>query len=257
MSAAQATDAAEPALVAQGVSKHFGSLHAVHDVAISVPAGQRRGIIGPNGAGKSSFFNVLGGQYPATDGKILLFGEDITKLPPHRRAARGLTRTFQLTTLFSDLSVLDNLVIALQGLDRGKFNLFWPMSRKKHLYARAEQLLVETNLVDERHKRVETLSFGRQRVVEFAVALAGNPRVLMLDEPTAGLSERERESLVRLLENLDERITLLLIEHDMQVCFRLVEYLTVMHRGGVLADGPAEDIRTNEDVQGIYLGERW
>lgn len=245
------------ALAISGLAKEFGSLRAVADVELTVPAGQRRGIIGPNGAGKSTLFNVIGGQLTPTRGTIELFGREITDLPPHRRAALGLTRTFQITNLFQHLSLLDNLVIALQGRDRGKLNLLRPIATKRHLYAEAEELLERAQLVAERDMRVGTLSFGRQRVVEVAVALAGRPRVLLLDEPTAGLSERERENMVRLLETLDPELTLVLIEHDMDVCFRLVEWITVLHRGAMLADGDREAIRTNEDVQAIYLGEKW
>ncbi|HET7875111.1 MAG TPA: ABC transporter ATP-binding protein [Methylomirabilota bacterium] len=244
----------DAALGLDGVSKSFGGLRAVDGVTLAVRPGERRALIGPNGAGKTTLFNLISGELPATAGTIRLFGRDVTALPPHRRAALGLARTFQITNLFPSLTVLENCLLAVQALTRAKFAMLRPLSRFAALEQGARAALAAVGLADRADVVVRTLSHGEQRQLEIALALAGQPRLLLLDEPTAGLSPAESQLMADLLRRLDPAMTVLIIEHDMDIALELAENVTVLHYGRVIADGPREEIKAHPQVREIYLG---
>ena len=245
---------AVPALALTGVSKTFGGLLAVDGVELTVCAGERRAIIGPNGAGKTTLFNLISGEQSVTSGRIRLFGEDVTRLAPHRRAARGLARTYQITNLFPKLTVLENCLLAVQALSPTKLHLHRSLGRYPEHFARARGVLAAVGLDAKAEEIVSNLSHGEQRQLEIALALAGSPRQLLLDEPTAGLSPGESQLMTALLKRLDPAITVLVIEHDMDVAFTVTDRITVLHFGRVVADGLAQDVKANPLVQEIYLG---
>jgi branched-chain amino acid transport system ATP-binding protein len=246
-------EAGVPALQLQGVGRRFGALEALRDVTLEVPAGQRRAIIGPNGAGKTTLFNVVMGDHKPTSGTVLFFGQDITRLAPQQRTRRGLTRTYQTSLLFAGLSVGDNLYLAVRGVKPNRFSMLRPRTGDQYM-ERAAQLAEQVNLTDVFDVRVGSLSHGRQRQLELGMALAGEPRVILLDEPAAGLSPGERTELRELLDGFPAELTLVLIEHDMDVALQATEYVTVMHDGEVVAEGEPRAIASNQTVQDIYLG---
>jgi branched-chain amino acid transport system ATP-binding protein len=245
---------AATALSLTNVAKAFGGLRAVDDVSLTVRPGERRAIIGPNGAGKTTLFSLISGEQPLTGGRITLFGQDVTGLPPHRRAALGLARTYQITNLFPRLTVLDNCLLAVQALLPVKFHLHRPLGQYPQLFVRARAVLESVGLADRAHAAVRNLSHGEQRQLEIALALAGSPRLLLLDEPTAGLSPAESQLMTALLKRLDPTITILLIEHDMDVAFEVTDRITVLHYGRVVADGLGAEVKASPLVQEIYLG---
>jgi branched-chain amino acid transport system ATP-binding protein len=211
-------------------------------------------ILGPNGAGKTTLFNLITGLLSPLTGTIRLFGDDVTALSPYRRARLGLGRTFQINTLFPRLTVLESVILAVQGADAARFSLWRPRSAYRHLEERAQDLLVEWNLADRRDVPTRELSYGEQRQVELLLALAGRPRALLLDEPTAGLSAVETAAVVGMIQRFPRDVTVLLIEHDMDVALTLAERVTVMHQGRVLADGTRDEVRADARVTEIYLG---
>jgi len=243
-------------LVVENVSKSFGGLQALCRVSLSMETGERRAVLGPNGAGKSTLFNQISGIDRPTEGRIYLFGQDVTAMPAHGRTALGLARTFQITQLFPKLTLAKNLLLALQGLDGMKFSMLRPMSSYKRILAMEEELLDQWQLWDKQGVAVQDLSYGEQRQVEILLAMAQQPRLLLLDEPTAGLSPAETASVVKLIQRLPREVTILLIEHDMDVAFELVEMATVLNTGIVMADGPCGEVRGNALVQEIYLGKK-
>jgi branched-chain amino acid transport system ATP-binding protein len=247
---------AEPvaALSLAGVSKTFGGLRAVDGVSLEVQPGERRAIIGPNGAGKTTLFGLISGEQPITEGRIVLFGHDVTRLASYRRAALGLARTYQITNLFPRLTVLENCLLAVQALTPVKLHLHRSVARYPDLFARARAVLDAVGLGAKADVAVRTLSHGEQRQLEVALALAGSPRLILLDEPTAGLAPAEAQMMTALLRRLDPAITLLIIEHDMDVAFALTERITVLHHGRVVADGLAGEVKASPLVQDIYLG---
>jgi len=242
------------ALTLSNVSKAFDGLHAVDGVSLAVAPGERRAIIGPNGAGKTTLFSLISGEAKPTAGRIHLFGRDVTRLPPHRRAALGLARTYQITNLFPRLTVLENSLLAVQALTAAKLHLHRALSRYTDHFDRARSVLEAVGLRATENEVVRNLSHGEQRQLEIALALAGAPKVLLLDEPTAGLSPAESHMMVALLKKLDPAITLLVIEHDMDVAFELTNRITVLHYGKVIADGVGHEVKSNAVVQEIYLG---
>jgi branched-chain amino acid transport system ATP-binding protein len=248
------TPTASAALTLRAVTRDFGGLRAVDGVTLTVAAGEKRALIGPNGAGKTTLFSLISGEQPVSAGAIQLFGRDVTGLPPHRRAALGLSRTYQITNLFPRLPVRDNCVLAVQALRREKLHLHRSLHRYPEIHARAAELLDAVGLADKAGVEARRLSYGEQRQLEIALALAGSPRVLLLDEPTAGLSPLDSQRMTALLKRLDPAITLVVIEHDMDVAFALTDRITVLHYGKVLADGRADEVRANPLVQEIYLG---
>ena len=238
----------------RGLTRRFGGVTAVRDVDLDVAHGERRAVLGPNGAGKTTLFNLVAGDHRPSEGSVELFGRDVTRLPPHKRAGRGLTRTYQRTNLFAGLSVRDTLYLALMGVERGHFALRRRRETEERRHAAADALIERVGLGGRGDALVGSLSHGEQRQLELGVALAGRPRVIMLDEPAAGLSPGERQLLTDLLLALDREITVVLIEHDMDVALRVADAVTMMHDGAVVVEGTPDEIRASELVQALYLG---
>ena len=244
----------EPVLELIGLCKSFGGLNAVRDVHLQVFPGDRKAIIGPNGAGKTTLFNVVTGILSATSGQVLLFGQDVTRWPSHRRTALGMARTFQVTSLFPKLTVLDNVLLAIEGVRSMKFVTWRFLSSYRDVYEQAHNLLEQAAFQDRKNVEVRNLSHGEQRQLEIVLGLASNPKVLLLDEPAAGLSSGESSEMTRFLMRLDRSLAILLIEHDMDVVFDIAEHISVLHFGEVLEAGAKEQIRRSEKVQQVYLG---
>jgi branched-chain amino acid transport system ATP-binding protein len=242
------------ALVIDRLTKNFGGLQALCGLSLEIQPGERRVILGPNGAGKTTLFHLIGGQLSPSSGRIFLYGQEVTHLPPFRRAALGLARTFQITTLFPNLTVLENMLLAVQALDAVRFVLYRPLASYPYLLSKAQSLLEQWDLWEKRRALVRQLSYGEQRQLEILLALARTPKVLLLDEPTAGLSAAETQQVVAMLQHLDACITVLLIEHDMAVAFQVAQHITVLHQGRLLADGSPLAIRQDPTVAEIYLG---
>jgi branched-chain amino acid transport system ATP-binding protein len=249
------TIVSEPILTLTDVVVAFDALRAVDGVSLTVPRGQRRAIIGPNGAGKTTLFNAIAGAVPATSGSISFEGRNITRLPPHRRARLGIARTFQITNLFPTLSVHDNMVLALRGLSSRKFSLFgWPDTSS----AEAERIaaaLGAARIEARADVTVRELSYGEQRQLEIALSLVATPTMLLLDEPAAGLSPSERSMVADIIVSLDRDITVVLIEHDMDLALGIVDFVTCMFEGRILVEESPEHIRRNPKVQEVYLGK--
>ena len=244
----------EPVLELRGLSKSFGGLHAVRGVTLKIMPGDRKAIIGPNGAGKTTLFNVITGIHPASSGQVLLFGQDVTSWPSHRRTALGMARTFQVTSLFPRLTVLDNVLLAIKGLRPSKFVMWRVMSSYRDVYDKAHHLLEQAQFLDRKDVQVRNLSHGEQRQLEIVLGLASDPKILLLDEPAAGLSSSESTEMAEFLMRLDPNLAILLIEHDMDVVFDVADHISVLHFGEVLETGPTEQIRSSKKVQEIYLG---
>jgi branched-chain amino acid transport system ATP-binding protein len=243
------------ALELSGVSRSFGALRALEDITFDVAAGERRAIIGANGAGKTTLFNVITGDFPVTSGRVRFFGDDITELPAHERIRSGLRRTYQSSLLFRELSVRDNLFLAVRGVARGRFSMVRPRAAST-TRAAAEDLLGRVRLEAVADERVAVLSHGQQRQLEIGMALAGAPRLILFDEPAAGLSPGERRDLVALLTALPPHMGFVLIEHDLDIALRVVDRVTVMHNGRVLKHGTPSEIENDAEVQAIYMGGR-
>jgi branched-chain amino acid transport system ATP-binding protein len=242
-------------LEVRGLRKAFGSLVVTDDVSLSIAAGAREAVIGPNGAGKTTFFNLLSGELSPDAGTIRLGGRDITRLSPDRRVMAGLARSFQRNNLFLDMTVGESLATAV-ALRSGESRVFWrSFARAPRLHERAAALAESVGLADRLGTLARHLSYGSQRQLEIALALAAEPRLLLLDEPTAGMSPEETKSMQRLIASLPRDLTLLLIEHDMDVVFDVAERITVLDYGKVLIQGPPAEIRGSAIVRQIYLGE--
>ncbi|TFV83119.1 ABC transporter ATP-binding protein [Blastococcus sp. CT_GayMR20] len=247
---------AEPAVSVQDVRVTFRGVTALDGVNLTVPAGQRRALIGPNGAGKTTLFNVLSGVIRPDAGRVSLFGEDMNRASVQARAQKGLGRTFQITNLLSDLSVRDNVMLAVAAVKPSARITFWrSLATVPGVADRTEELLRRWELWGVRDHVVSELAYGQQRVLEIAMALASDPRVLLLDEPTAGLSKRDAAMLTDVAAALPESLSLLVIEHDMDVAFTLGDVVTVLADGKVLAEGPPDVIRASPVVIETYLGE--
>jgi branched-chain amino acid transport system ATP-binding protein len=243
------------ALTLSGVTRAFGALRAVDDVSLNVAAGQKYAILGSNGAGKTTLFNAVTGDFPPTAGRIHFFGEDITELPPHERIRKGLRRTYQSSLLFRELTVRDNLFLAVRGVANGRFSFL--RARAGHASTIAtNDLLERTRLSHIADERVANLAHGQQRQLEIGMALAGAPRLILFDEPAAGLSPAERRELVALLRSLPAHMSFVLIEHDLDIALRCVERVTVMHNGRVLKTGSPDEIENDAQVQAIYMGSK-
>jgi branched-chain amino acid transport system ATP-binding protein len=250
-------ESAEPILRLRGVGRRFGGVHAVRDVDLDIAPGERRAILGPNGAGKTTLFNVISGEFPPTAGTVELFGTDVTHLPARRRAKLGLSRTFQTSRLFHGLSVEDNLYLAVLGVRTGHLRPVFLPKRDSAMREKARWIADAVGLGDRLGTLVGSLSHGEQRQLEVGMARASDPKLMMLDEPAAGLSRGERVALTELLLKLDPAITLILIEHDMDVALRVAEWVTMMHDGRIVVEGTPAEIRANELVHDLYLGSRY
>lgn len=242
------------ALELRGVTKLFGALAAISDVTMTVQPGERRAVLGSNGAGKTTLFNCVTGDFLPTSGTIRLFGEDVTRFPAHERIRRGLRRTYQISLLFGGLSVADNVYLACRGVSRGRFSLLRPRFGDP-LVTRMDELIEAVHLTTVRSRLVSELSYGQQRQLEIALALAGAPRLILFDEPAAGLSPTERAELVAILTNMPAHIGYIIIEHDMDVALRVAERVTMMHNGRVFKEGTPAEIENDPEVQELYLGD--
>jgi branched-chain amino acid transport system ATP-binding protein len=238
------------------LSRHFGSLIAVNNVSLAVQAGELRAVIGPNGAGKTTFFNLISGFFPPTTGSIVLDGQDITTLPAHRRVAMGMARTFQVTEIFPELSVRENLRIPVECAAGLHLYPWLSRARSRAIAERVDALLDMGGLTASADRLAGELSHGDQRATEIMMALGLKPRLLLLDEPTAGMGDQETHDVVRLIRTLHKTggMAIVLIEHDMRVVFHLADRIMVLAEGAVLAEGSAAEIAANEAVQTAYLG---
>ena len=247
------THEARPILRLRGVGRRFGGLQAVRDVDLEVVPGERRGILGPNGAGKTTLFNVIAGDMPPSTGRVELFERDVTPLPARARARLGLARTYQQSRLFLGLTVEDSIYLSILGVRNGHVR---PVVTKRdaEIRERARVAAGRVAISDKLDQLVGSLSHGEHRQVGLAMALAAEPKILMLDEPASGLSRGERVLLTDLLLELGRDITLILIEHDMDVALRVAERVTMMHEGRVIVEGTPDEIRANELVHALYLG---
>ncbi|HEY1366456.1 MAG TPA: ABC transporter ATP-binding protein [Gaiellaceae bacterium] len=250
-------ESAAPALRLRGVGRRFGGLYAVRDVDLEVMPGERRAILGPNGAGKTTLFNVISGDLTPSTGAIELFGDDVTALPARRRAKLGLARTYQKSRLFPGLSVEDNLYLATLGVERGHLRPVSLPGRDGEFRERARRIAGAVMLGDKLDTLVGSLSHGEQRQLEVGMARVSEPKLMLLDEPASGLSRGERTALTELLLQLDPSITLILIEHDMDVALRVAQKVTMMHDGRVIVEGSPAEIRANEVVHDLYLGSSY
>jgi branched-chain amino acid transport system ATP-binding protein len=234
----------------------FGSLVVTKDVTLTVEPGERHVIIGPNGAGKTSLINQIGGQLRAHGGRILLNETDITRWPPNRIAQSGVARTFQRNNLFPSLTVFENLRLAVAARRGGQWNFFTPAKNIRPVAEQAEALLARVHIAGDPLRLVRNLSYGEQRQLEIGVALAGDPVLLLLDEPTSGMSPAETERMIALIASLPRTLSILMIEHDMNVVFTVADRITVFYYGEILASGPPDEIRANRRVREVYLGMR-
>jgi branched-chain amino acid transport system ATP-binding protein len=250
-----AAESAEPILRIRGVGRRFGGVHAVRSVNLDVLPGERRAVLGPNGAGKTTLFNVISGEFPPTTGTVELFGRDVTSQPARKRVHLGLTRTYQTSRLFLGLNVEDNLYLAVLGVQGGHLRPLRLRGRDGPMQARARELAERVGLASHLGTLVGSLSHGEQRQLEVAMARAGDPKLMMLDEPAAGLSRGERIALTELLLTLERDVTLILIEHDMDVALTVAERVTMMHDGRVIVEGTPAEIRANQLVHDLYLGK--
>jgi branched-chain amino acid transport system ATP-binding protein len=243
-----------PALEIRGLHKSFGALAVTRDVNLALPRGARHALIGPNGAGKTTLVNLITGVLRPSTGSVLLNGEDITNLSQARRTRRGIARTFQINQLFRGLSVLENLYLAIGERTRACNRLWRPAGAERAVIDEALEHLESLRLADDALKLVRELPYGRQRLVEIAIALAQRPRVLLLDEPAAGVPSSESHLILDVVAALDRDIAILIIEHDMDVVFRFANRITVLVAGSVLTDGPPRDIIADARVRAVYLG---
>ncbi len=245
----------DPLLSIERLSRHFGALIAVSAVSLSVATDERRAIIGPNGAGKTTLFNLITGQLAPSEGRIVFEGRPITGLPPHAVARRGISRSFQRTNLFPKLDVLENLRLAAAADGRGSYNLLgFGTVRWAAQLSRAREVAEAVGLTGRLREPAGSLSYGEQRQLEVGVALATSPRLLLLDEPTAGMSPEETERMTRMLERLPRSVTLLIIEHDMDVVSSLADRVSVLHYGEVLTEGTFDEVKADPRVYEVYLG---
>jgi branched-chain amino acid transport system ATP-binding protein len=250
---ATSAERAEPILHLRGIGRRFGGVVAVADVDLTVGPGERRAILGPNGAGKTTLFNLISGEFPPTAGTVELFGRDVTATPARTRAHMGLSRTFQTSRLFGGLSVEDNLYLAVLGVRHGHLRLV-KTKADEEIREKAHAMADTIGLGDRLDVMVADLSHGEQRQLEVGMARVAEPKLMMLDEPAAGLSRAERVTLTETLLALDPSVTLILIEHDMDVALRVAEWVTMMHDGRVIVEGTPSEIRANETVHALYLG---
>jgi len=242
-------------LKVENLSKSFGALEVVKNLSFSISIEERAVvIIGPNGAGKTTLFNLISGELFPSRGSVFLFGGDVTEMPCYRRTHLGLARTFQITDLFPYFTLIENLLLALQAHDACKYQMLHPLTRYRHLYEKAERLLREMKLWEKKDFLIGELSHGETRLVEILLGIAGSPKILLLDEPMAGLTRSESIWLAGIIRNLLKGVTLIIIEHDMSIAFGLAERMIVLHKGEIMADGRPEDIRLNQRCREIYLG---
>jgi len=242
------------AIEVHALSKLYGGLAAVNGVSLEVPMGERRVLIGPNGAGKTTLFHCIAGTLKPTAGRVRLFGREVTSLAEHRRTALGMGRTFQITNVFADLTLLENLALAILGTDKRKWVMHRTMESFAEVQQRAREGLERVGLAGRAEQQVKLISYGERRQLELALALITCPKVLLLDEPCAGLSPAERAQISRMIAELPRDITLLMIEHDMDVALALADRVTVLHQGRLILEGAPAEVSTNPTVRDVYFG---
>jgi branched-chain amino acid transport system ATP-binding protein len=246
----------EPALETRVLCKNFGALAVANSIDFSLTVGARHALIGPNGAGKTSFVNLVTGALSPSSGHVLLGGHDVTRLSQAQRVKRGLARTFQINQLFRGLTVLENVTLAITERHGSAGDFLRPAGRRRALIEEAYGLLERLGIADEALRPVRELAYGRQRLVEIAVALGLDPKVLLLDEPAAGVPSGEAGTIIDVIERLGPDIALLIIEHDMDLVFRLARRITVLVQGSILVEGTPQEIAADARVREVYLGER-
>jgi branched-chain amino acid transport system ATP-binding protein len=242
------------ALEIRDLCKSFGGLPATNDVSLAVEAGERRLIIGPNGAGKTTLFNLITGDLRADSGSIRLFGEEVARLRTDQRVHRGLARTFQIITLFPKDTLAHNVVLSLLGIAASRWNALRPLAKRRDLYERAREVLATVGLAASAERPLAQLSYGEKRRVEIAMALAQRPKLLLLDEPLAGLSKEERQTLQALLAAIPRDITVVMIEHDMDTALSFAEHITLLHYGKVIVEGSRAEVVAHPRTREVYLG---
>lgn len=245
----------QPLLEIDNVSQHFGAFSALTRVSVAFEAGQLAAIIGPNGAGKSTFFDIASGSRVPSEGRIRFNGEDVTGRPQHEFARMGIAKSFQITNIFGELSAHENVRVAVQ-MRFSRYEIFRSRERLKNIIDLAMELLVRVGLSGMEHRRAGDLAHGQQRCLEVAMALASRPRLLLLDEPTAGMSPEETKMMMELIRTLAQERTVILVEHKMKLVMGICERLVVLHHGELLADGTPEEIRGNAEVRRVYLGQK-
>jgi ABC-type branched-subunit amino acid transport system ATPase component len=245
----------QPLLETRAVSKHFGALRATNDVTFCLEEGARHALIGPNGAGKTTFINLLTGVLLPSSGQVLLKGEDITQMEQSARVKRGIARTFQINRLFRGLSVLENVYISVAERVGAAPSMFRPAGKRADVIDEAMHLLETLKLADDAHRTITGLPYGRQRLVELAIALGLKPEVLLLDEPAAGVPSAESHIILDAIDALPKTIGVLIIDHDMDLVFRFAKKITVLVRGTMFAEGTPKEIGSNPDVRAVYLGQ--
>ncbi len=244
-----------PALELRELRKSFGGLPAMNGVSLEVLSGERRLIIGPNGAGKTTLFNLITGDLRRDSGAIHLFGDEVSRLSPHQRAHRGLARTYQIITLFPKDSLEHNLVLSLLGVSKSRWNTFKPLARYSELNEEAGQVLKRVGLEHLSERSIGVVSYGEKRRLEIAMALAQKPRVLLLDEPFAGLSREERTAMKDLIVGIPREVTVVMIEHDMDTALDLAERITVLHYGSIIVEGTRAEVVADPKTREVYLGD--
>ncbi len=244
----------QPAIAVEKLTKNFGGVRAVDDVSFDVPPGERRVLIGPNGAGKTTLFHCITGTLRASSGRVKFFGQDVTDLTENRRTNLGMGRTFQITNVLTELTVAANVALAILGTDKRKWVIHRPMEAFESVREQAMRGLETVGLQGRLHDSVHALSYGERRQLELALALNTRPKVLFLDEPCAGLSPSERQRISTLVRNLPRDITVVMIEHDMDVALGLADRVTVLNRGRLLTEGTPEEVRADPQVRDVYFG---
>ena len=243
------------ALAVTGLCKSFGGLRVTTDVNLTVAAGERRLIIGPNGAGKTTLFNLITGELAPDSGSVALFGQDITRMPSRKRTHLGMARTYQIITLFAQDTIAHNVTLALLGLSALRWNPLVPLRRQEHLIAQGRDALKRVGLEHIAERPLAQTSYGERRRVEIAMALAQNPRLLLLDEPFAGLSIDERQEVRKLLNAIPRDVTIVMIEHDMDTALELADRITLLHFGEVIVEGTRAEVVADPRTREVYLGE--
>lgn len=239
----------------ENLTKSFGGVNAIENISFKVKKSERLAIIGPNGAGKTTLLKMLAGEFNVSDGKIFLFDKDITKSPEYKRVHNGMALSFQITSLFNDLTVLENLLLAIQSKKSFRNNIFRSRTSFKGLYEKAEVLLESMDLLEKKDESISSISHGEQRKLEIALSLASEPELLMLDEPNCGLTSTESKDISRLISRLGKDVTILLVAHDMDLVFDVADRIICLHYGEVIAEGTGQEIRNNPKVKEIYMGK--
>ena len=248
----------EPVLQIENLGHSYGKFKVIEDISLSIGKGEMSALIGPNGAGKTTFYNAISGKFPPTRGRVRLQGEDITGLPSHRVVDKGMCRSFQITNIFAELTVAENIISPLVIQHKKHFKLYGNILRDKTITDKAMHSLEQVGLADRANQTVANLAYGDKRLVEMAIVLAREPSVVLLDEPTAGMNPEETENMISLIKKLAKNsgTTFFITEHDMKVVFSVAEKIYVLHQGHLLAEGSPQEIRSNEQVQEAYLGRK-